>query len=383
MSIQSSNHFPADNIPNLKLQPKSITKSKTLRRGWTTGACATACVIASWNLYHGKKSTSVDITLGNKKITNFKIHSQSTIKKKAEVYYKSCVIKDAGDDPDVTHGCLVCAEISESLDSGIKFIAGEGVGTVTKKGLPLKIGEPAINDAPKRMIANNLFLHGWGAEYFKPKGWNIKLGIVNGEYLAKNTWNSRLGIKGGLSILGISGIVIPYSCSAWLASIKLGINVAIENGEKDLSAATGKISTTWLEGNNYNKLSIIDMGDFILGTCKQLKKKSKSSWNSLHIAGGPGKLVKCAQGSGDLHNLRSSCDFSQLKEYLKQQNRNAVIIDKVLNCNSMGQALEYAPELSFYIAKEARNQIIKWLGNEHKITVSVIDRQGKLLAQSN
>lgn len=368
--------------------PSSISSNlstdlpKLLRRGWTTGACATACVIAAWNIYKGEMQDSVEVELGSNNTAKFKIHSQSKVQSHQKVHYTASVIKDAGDDPDVTHGCKVFAEIKTSTIPGIKFVAGEGVGIVTKKGLPLNIGEPAINESPRKMIENNLFLHGWKSRYLMPNGWIIKLGIKDGKNLAKSTWNSQLGIKGGLSILGTSGIVVPYSCSAWLASIKLGINVAIENEVNNLSAATGKTSAKWLRKNEYDSSSIIDMGDFILGTCKQLKKHPQSSWRSLHIAGGPGKLVKCAQGNGDLHNLRSRCDYIMLADQLETYGYNREIIDDISKCTSMGQALTYAPELSTYIAIKAREQIIKWLDNKHQIIVSIIDRQGNLLAQS-
>ena len=148
------------------------------------------------------------------------------------------MIKDAGDDPDVTHGALICATVRAGAPgTGVTFRAGEGVGTVTRPGLPLPPGEPAINPVPRQMIRDAI------AEVAAAAGGaadaEVEISIPGGEALAAKTLNGRLGIVGGLSILGTTGIVVPYSCSAWIHSIYRGIDVARAAGLTHVAGATG------------------------------------------------------------------------------------------------------------------------------------------------
>ena len=150
-------------------------------------------------------------------------------------------MKDAGDDPDVTHGATIIATVKlAETNSGVTFRAGQGVGMVTKDGLPVAPGEPAINPVPRQMmtavIAEVADLHG------APGDVEIEISVPGGEELALKTWNPRLGIVGGLSILGTTGIVNPFSCSAWIASIHRGIDVARAEGLRHVAGATGSTS---------------------------------------------------------------------------------------------------------------------------------------------
>ena len=135
------------------------------------------------------------------------------------------IVKDAGDDPDVTHGALIVATIRRArLSAGVSFKAGEGVGVVTRPGLPLQVGEPAINPAPRAMIRANL--EEVGERVGASVDAIVEISVPGGERIAERTANGRLGILGGLSILGTTGVVIPYSCSAWIHSIHRGVDVA-------------------------------------------------------------------------------------------------------------------------------------------------------------
>ena len=152
------------------------------------------------------------------------------------------IVKDAGDDPDVTHGATIVAEVAWAAPgSGVSFAAGEGVGTVTRPGLPLAVGEPAINPAPRAMIREALtdLAEANGAP---PPDVTVTVAIPGGERLAEKTMNARLGIVGGLSILGTTGIVVPYSCASWMHSIHRGIDVARAAGLDHIAAATGTTS---------------------------------------------------------------------------------------------------------------------------------------------
>jgi len=179
---------------------------RPLRRGWTTGACATAAAKAAYTALIGDGFPDpVEITLPRGQHVAFALAETSRGPESAT----AGVVKDAGDDPDVTHGALIRVTLSPGAPgTGILFHAGEGVGTVTLPGLPVPPGEPAINPVPRQMIRTTLAE--FGAD------WVVEIAIPGGEILAERTLNGRLGIRGGLSILGTTGIVIPYSCAAWI-----------------------------------------------------------------------------------------------------------------------------------------------------------------------
>ena len=239
-----------------------------LRRGWTTGACATAAVRSACEaLLSGRFPDPVRITLPRGESPSFALAEKRLDGDTAT----AGVIKDAGDDPDVTHGALILATVRRAAaGTGIVFRAGEGVGTVTKAGLPLPVGEPAINPAPRAMMAaavsEVVAAHGVPADV------DITIAIPGGAEIAERTWNPRLGILGGLSILGTTGIVIPYSCSAWIQSIRSGIDVARANGMTHVAGATGKTSESAVAAHYGLEVpALIDMGDFAGGMLKYLR----------------------------------------------------------------------------------------------------------------
>ena len=179
-----------------------------------------------------------------------------------------------------------------------RFHAGEGVGTITLEGLQLPPGEAAINTVPRRMIADALSeIAGHLPDVA------VTISIPGGEELAKRTMNARLGIVGGLSILGTTGIVVPYSCSAWIHSIHRGIDVARAAGLTHIAAATGSTSERAVQVlHGLPEIALIDMGDFVGGTLKYLRRHPVPR---LTLAGGFAKLAKLGQGALDLHSGRS------------------------------------------------------------------------------
>ncbi|MCF6273787.1 MAG: cobalt-precorrin-5B (C(1))-methyltransferase [Rhodobacteraceae bacterium] len=336
-----------------------------LRRGWTTGACAAAAAkSACAALLSGEFLAPVEITLPKGQTPQFAIKSTT----RGEGWAKACIIKDAGDDPDVTHGALICAKVSHGT-AGLRFIAGEGVGTVTRAGLPIAVGEPAINPVPRLMIdaAITDVLNG------HPPDFDIEISVKNGTELAKKTWNPRLGIIGGLSILGTTGIVRPFSCSAWIASIHRGVDVARAEGRPHLIAATGSTSeATARQLYSLPEEDCLDMGDFVGGTLKYLKRHPVKR---LTIAGGIGKISKLAQGAMDLHSARSQVDFQQLAEMAGTP--------AIATANTALEAYEIAgPPLARAIAAKAKAQAEATLRGVVAVEVIVIDRAGAVLAQT-
>src|SRR5215472_15260254 len=282
-----------------------------LRRGWTTGACAAAAAGAAFAAMLARNFPDpVSIRLPRGRIASFPL----ALAELGENTARAGITKDAGDDPDVTHGALVIAEIAwGSTGSGIGFVAGEGVGTVTRPGLPLAVGEPAINPAPRAMIRDTLL--DVAAEHgAPPPDLTVTIAIPGGARLAEKTMNARLGIMGGLSILGTTGIVVPYSCSSWIHAIRRGIDVARAAGLEHIAAATGGTSERAIQLlYDLPDHALIDMGDFVGGMLKYLRTHPVA-W--LTIAGGFAKLAKLAAGHLDLHSARARVDAAMLAEML-------------------------------------------------------------------
>ncbi len=273
-----------------------------LRRGWTTGACATAAAAAAGAaiVAGGAFPDPVTIALPRGGSAAFALAEHHHAGDAAV----AAVVKDAGDDPDVTHGALVRAHVRRlEAGAGIVFRAGEGIGTVTRPGLPLPPGEPAINPVPRAMITAALGAAGLADA-------EVTISIPGGEALAARTLNGRLGIVGGLSILGTTGVVIPYSCAAWIATIHRGIDVARAAGLAHVAASTGSTSEAAVAGlYGLPDQALIEMGDFVGGTLKYLRRHPVSR---VTIAGGLAKMSKLAQGRLDLHSKRGSLDMAAL-----------------------------------------------------------------------
>ena len=288
---------------------------KPLRSGLTTGCCATACSIAAAHLLLGnKQSTVVSVTLPKGKIVELTIKSYQS----RDSVVRACTIKDAGDDPDVTHGAEVFVELKLIPQSEIILIAGKGVGTVTREGLALAVGEPAINPVPRKMISEHL--QALAQQYNYSAGFEVSVGVVNGEQIALKTMNPRLGIVGGLSILGTTGIVRPFSCAAYIASIHQGIDVATTNGYRHIAASTGSSSEAVIRDHyQLPEIALIEMGDFVGAVFKHLKNnRQRLALDKLSICGGFGKMTKLAQGHLDLHSKASSIDLDFLAEQVAE-----------------------------------------------------------------
>ncbi len=277
---------------------------QALRRGWTTGACATAALAGALErLWGGAFPEAVTIALPRGERARFALaHAEA-----GPGWAEAGVVKDAGDDPDVTHGCLVIARAEAAPGPGVSFAAGEGVGRVTRPGLPIPPGEPAINPVPREMmrgvVADAAERHG------RAPGIRVTVSVPGGAALAARTWNPRLGIEGGLSILGTTGIVRPYSCAAWIASIHRGIDVARASGQGHVAGCTGATSEAAVRAlHGLPEHAMLDMGDFAGGLLKYL---ARHPVERVTIGGGIGKMAKLAQGAGDLHSGRSQVDLGR------------------------------------------------------------------------
>ena len=355
------------------------TQPTALRRGWTTGACATAAARAAFEaLVTGAFPDPVSILLPGGARASFALATHALEAGAARVG----VIKDAGDDPDVTHGALVIATVRRAPPGyGLRFRAGPGVGTITRAGLPLAVGEPAINPVPRAMIATAL------AEVARAHATHadaeVELSIPGGEKLAERTLNGRLGIVGGLSILGTTGIVVPYSCAAWIDTIFRGIDVARAAGLTHVAGATGSTSEAAVKAlYGLPEIALIDMGDFVGGMLKYLRKHPVAR---VTIAGGPAKLTKLAQGLLDLHSRRGAVDLPWLAEQARAAGGDAELAGRIPMANSAMEAFGLASAagigLAFEVARAAALTARRALGQAGALEVVMFDRGGLLLAR--
>ncbi len=332
-----------------------------LRRGWTTGACAAAAAKAAASaLSGGGFLDPVSITLPKGETPAFALAETSA----GEGWAEAGIIKDAGDDPDVTHGALILTRVAQGAPGqGLRFFAGKGVGTVTKPGLPLAVGEPAINPVPRLMIDQAI------ADVSDTMDLDVTVSVRDGEELAKKTWNRRLGIVGGLSILGTTGIVRPFSCAAWIASIHRGIDVAVATGRDHVIAATGSTSEATARGiYKLSQEDCLDMGDFVGGMLKYMRRHPVAR---LTLAGGIGKLTKLAQGARDLHSGRSQVDFTALSDFDVGE---AVTAAEVYERNGAAFA--------DWVAEGAQREALAMLdGAPVQVEIIVIDRAGNILSR--
>jgi cobalt-precorrin-5B (C1)-methyltransferase len=351
-----------------------------LRRGWTTGACAAAAARAAFSaLLSGRFPDPVSIRLPRGARARFALALAEIGQGRA----RAGIIKDAGDDPDVTNGALIIAEVAcAPAGSGIGFAAGEGVGTVTRPGLMLAVGEPAINPAPRSMIREALIEE--AAEFGAgPPEVTVMISIPGGERLAEKTMNARLGIIGGLSILGTTGIVVPYSCSSWIHSIQRGVDVARAAGLGHIAAATGATSERAVQRlYDLPDHALIDMGDFVGGTLKYLRNHPI---DQLTIAGGFAKLAKLAAGHLDLHSARSRVDTEGLAGRLDALGADRAAVEAAAQAQGAGAILAAAGKwreaLAGDIARKAREVALATLSGKTAIEVAVVDRDGAFLAR--
>lgn len=323
---------------SVKPAPKK-TGSLGLRKGYTTGACATAAAkAAAYALINEQGMDSVEIRLPIDKTVSFNVHSMEY----NEDWAIATVIKDAGDDPDVTNGAEIGAFVKfYTKGYGVVVAGGKGVGVVTKPGLAVPVGHPAINPAPMKMIKDELavVLRETGC----PLGLDVTIFVPEGEALAKKTLNERLGIVGGISILGTTGVVEPISTSAWTDTISLAMDVARATGLKQAVLTPGRTSET-AAMKIYGELpeeAFIQMGDHVGYALSEAKRKG---FSQVVIVGQFGKLVKMAMGAVKTHAKDSTLETESIAVLAGESGLSGDIIRLIASANNAREA--------FFIARE-------------------------------
>lgn len=355
-------------------------EGRPLRRGWTTGACATAATRAAASALFGRGFPDpVAIRLPRGGTASFALAEKGLTPGEAT----AAVIKDAGDDPDVTHGCLVRATVRRNPPgTGVTFHAGPGVGTVTRPGLTIPPGEAAINPVPRQMM--QAAIAEAAAEAGEAPDIAVTVSIPGGEALALKTLNPRLGIVGGLSILGTTGVVVPFSCAAWIHSIHRGVDVARAAGLEHLAAATGSTSERAVKAlYGLSDLALLDMGDFVGGTLKYLRRHPVKR---LTLAGGFAKIAKLAQGHLDLHSARSRLDHAALAALAARAGAPAPLAAAMAEANTGHEILGLAEAAGFplagLVAGQARAVAAELVGPGMAVEAIVVDRQGRVVGRA-
>ena len=349
-----------------------------LRKGWTTGACAAAAAKAAFLAVQGAGFPDpVSIRLPRGLEPSFALAHRA----QGPGWAEAGIIKDAGDDPDVTHGATIIARVEPlAPGDGLVLHAGSGVGTVTLPGLPIAVGEPSVTPGPRGQIAQNLM----DAATALGVAWDsaVTLSIPGGEALAEKTMNGRLGIKGGLSILGTTGVVVPYSCAAWAHSIRRGMDVARAMGLDHIAAATGNTSEAAIRAAyDLPEQAYLDMGDMAGPVISGLRHHP---FARLTLAGGPAKLAKLAQGRVDLHSAQGPADLGQLVAMLADLDAPVPVLEAAARQPSVAALLSVSKgfPLANIIAKRARETLMAGSGGATQIEVWVVGRDGVILGTS-
>lgn len=355
-------------------------EKRKLRTGFTTGTSATAAAKAAiLSILKQTKIDNIEVKLPKGNLIKIPIYSC-----KFEQENSRCsVIKDGGDDPDVTHGAEIVVDLFlTDKKNEICIDGGEGVGIVTKPGLGLEINKPAINPVPKKMIIENL--REVSRELLLNHGIRIIISVPKGRELGPKTDNPRIGILNGISILGTSGIVIPFSTASYAASIRQNLDVAIAMGNESVVLTTGGRSEDFARKLiDLPDHCFVQMGDFSGYTIQQCSRKNIKK---AYVVGFIGKLAKMAAGVKQTHVKGSKIDMKFLANLASKCGANEKIIQKILEANTARHVSEIIKEnkiVGFFdlICNETYDHMEKL--SERKISLEVIlfDFDGKILAR--
>lgn len=367
---------------DIKESDLPVGKKKSLRTGYTTGTCAAAATKAALSaLVNRERLLKVNVSLPKDKQITIDI---AWIKQENDKSVTAAVIKDGGDDPDVTNGAEVCSTVS-ILEQANKIVidGGIGVGRVTKPGLGLEIGKAAINPTPLKMI--------YGAieeilnqQQKKSYGLSVIISVPKGEEIAKKTDNPRLGILGGISILGTTGIVIPYSTASFAASIRQSIDVSRAMGSDSVILTTGGRSEDFaraIYGTSIADHAYIQIGDFIGFGIKQcaIKKIKKA-----YVVGFIGKLTKMAMGIKQTHVKGSHVDMNFLAVLASKCGANSELVKQIMSANTARHASELIDQFglnSFYniLCKEVHDHLTNYSQSQLKLKIILLDFNGKII----
>ena len=355
-------------------QGVSLLSTTELRSGVTTGSCATAAAKAAVLAWQGTVAFVVTVDTPTGRTLSIPVVDAETLPDGG----RATVIKDAGDDPDITHGVSVTVEVRICPDDpAIRFAAGEGIGRVTLPGLQIPVGEPAINPAPRRMIEmaiRPLLPAGAGAV--------VTVSIPGGENLAKRTLNPTLGIVGGLSIIGTTGIVEPMSEEAFKNSLKPQISVAKALGFSSIVLVPGKIGQDFaVQRYGLPAAAVLQMSNFV---GFMLESAVEYDVKEILLFGHLGKLVKVAAGIFHTHNRMADARMETLAAYMASAGAPQAAVRAVLNCTTTEAAIpilaEYGLQAVYSVlAERASARAMRYVFGDLTVGTAVVTMKGELL----
>ena len=364
--------------------------AKTLRQGYTTGACASAGAIAAYvSFFKNEECKSVSLLLLTGKQLEIPVFSTE---KRVDSSI-AAIIKDAGDDPDVTDKMKLCVTVGLGQEADINnedyvehcgrgyiiIKGGEGVGLVTRPGLDVAPGKWAINPGPRKMLVENLKAVGFGqqAEYLK-----VEISAVNGAELAQRTLNPTLGVEDGISILGTTGIVEPYSNAAYIHTIKIHVRCAAEAGANEIAFTTGSRTKNAIlrDRPGLTDDTCIRIGDFIADS---MNAASEAKLPVVSVACMPGKLYKYACGHKYTHAHKVKLKPELMLAQLEPMGVDDAILKLIAKCDTVGEAAAILDENIFsallqIFADLALINLEKWATGV-KVNLYVYDSRGELI----
>lgn len=355
-----------------------IINGKKFKKGYTTGTCATAVAKAvTLMLFSNASVENIEVSLPGGKNITIKL---TDVELKGDMVICSCV-KDGGDDPDVTHGIKIFAKGKKISSDGVVIRAGIGIGVVTKPGLSVEIGQPAINPVPRKMIEDAVL-------EVLPKGCGVEIEIFipNGEEIAKKTYNPRLGIVGGISILGTTGIVEPMSEEAWKEALAIEISQAKALGYKDIIFVFGNYGEEYVI-NEYgvSKEKIIVISNFV---GFMLNKAVEMGIERVLVVGHMGKILKIA--GGIFHTLSSVADgrMEILTCYAGLEGANRETLKRIFECSTTDAAVEVIKEVKLEkvfdrIASAIKDKSEQYVHNGLEVGAIIFDGKRSILSQSD
>jgi cobalt-precorrin-5B (C1)-methyltransferase len=352
---------------------------KGQREGFTTGACAAAAAKAAARvLVHGELLSEIETTLPNGRRQVFSLEQ---CERRDEVAVSS-IVKDAGDDPDCTHGAEIIAEVLLRAEPGVELRGGDGVAAVTKPGLGLEVGGPAINPVPRRNITE-MVLEELASTSFA--GAVVTIAVPGGQEMAKHTINERLGLLGGISILGTTGIVKPYSTAAYKASVVQAIDVARERGVETLVLTTGGKSEAYAM-RLYPELleeAFVQVGDFVGVGIKHCARRHAGR---AVVVGMIGKLSKMADGKMMTHAAGSEVNMELLASIAEELGAAEAVAREIRAANTARHVLELAAregidELCSAICARVVAQLTRHAGGTLAVHAVLVDFNGTVLGR--
>ena len=366
-------------MPPRKLREPSMppsmekVKGESLRTGWTTGTCAAAAAKAAMKaLVSGEPQTRVYVKLpgkGAERRVEFEVERCDL----GGAWAEAVVVKDAGDDPDVTDGAHLTVRVSWRGEPGLELDRGDGVGEVTRPGLGLPVGGPAINAVPRRMISYSV------EEVFDPeeRGVRVEISVPGGEKMAEKTTNARLGIVGGISILGTTGIVRPFSTAAWAASVVQAVNVMGAQGHKTFVLSTGGLTEKGAMRllPDLEEVNFVEVGDF---TGQALKRAVENKLERCFFVGMAGKISKLAAGIMMTHWARSKVDNDLLAEITAKAGGSPTLIAEVENANTARHAYELwrsadLTDAADLLCRQAAENLVEYTEGKLEVHVVLVD----------